>query len=107
MNQLTRSEQNGKIAGIGQEWLQRSVGEFFTAINWDLQPLEVQQIKQAGEAVWQGSKEPLSQMLSVTQFFSCFAWEGNKVAAPVPDTSKPAAQEGSNEFTLDDFSSLF
>ncbi|MBC6422584.1 MAG: hypothetical protein GDA43_15410 [Hormoscilla sp. SP5CHS1] len=104
MNQLTRSEQNGKIPGKRKEWLQRSVGEFFTGVNWDLQPLEVQQLKQAA---WQGSLEPLSQMLSVTQFFSCFAWEGSKVAAPVPETSKPAAQEGSNEFTLDDFSSLF
>lgn len=104
MNQLTIGEQNGKIAGISKEWLRRSVGEFFTAINWDLQPLEVQQIKQAA---WQGSKEQLSQMLSVSQFFSCFAWEGKQVAAPVPDKSEPAAEEGSNEFTLDDFSSLF
>jgi len=105
MNQLTRSPQNGKIHRRGKEWLQRSVGEFFTGINWDLQPLEIQQIKQAA---WQGSSEPLSQMLSVTKFFSCFVWEGNQVAAPVPDRSKPAAESGSsNEFTLDDFSSLF
>lgn len=105
MNQLTIGDRNGKIAGIAKEWLQRSVEEFFTAINWDLQTREVQQIKQAA---LQGSSEPLSQMLSVSQFFSCFAWEGKKVAAPVPDSSKPlAAESGTNEFTVDDFSSLF
>jgi hypothetical protein len=104
MNKLTISDTNGKRAGLPKEWLRRSVGEFFTAINWDLQQLLVQQIKQAA---WQGSNEPLSPMLSVSQFFSCFAWEGNQIAAPVPDRNAPAAESSSNALTLDDFSSLF
>lgn len=107
MNQLTISDTNGKRAGLPKEWLRRSVGEFFTAIDWDLQPLLVQQSEQAGAAVWQGSNEPLSPMLSVSQFFSCFPWEGKQVAAPVPGRIAPAAESSSNELTLDDFSSLF
>lgn len=100
---------NGSAAvSKSQAWLQMSVQKFFTAINWEDQPPEVQEIKQnAVEAAAQGYDAPLSLMLSVSQFFAAFPWDGNSVAmTPLSFAPAPAASE-SDGLTLDDFSGLF
>jgi hypothetical protein len=105
MSSTTLIRKNGFIpAAEPPSWLQSSVREFFSACNWEDQPPEVQELKLTA---LQGSTEPLSLTLSVRQFFGAIAWDGNAVAAPPPAESPSSASAPVDEFTLDDFSSLF
>lgn len=98
---------NGTARSLqSQSWLQASVKEFFTAFNWDDQPLEVQEIKL--QALTNGD-EPLSLTLTVGQFFGAFPWDGTEMAAPL-STADPLMREtplAQDSLTLDDFSDLF
>ncbi|MEB3337539.1 MAG: hypothetical protein VKJ46_08765 [Leptolyngbyaceae bacterium] len=106
MSPATLLSTNGN-AGMAQSqsWLQLSVKEFFTTVNWEDQLPEVQEIKLQA---LQGTDEFLKLTLSVSQFFGAVPWEGIMVAAPVP-TSLPPLEEvpESDSFTLDAFSDLF
>lgn len=82
-------------------WLESSVQEFFSALNWeDLPPT----IQRAGQDTSQYSDAPLSLDLSVSRFFAAVNWEGAAIAAPV---SVPTQSTSTDSFTLDDFSDLF
>ena len=107
MNQLTAMPNNGRSEKrTPSRWQQASVQDFFSSINWEMHPVEVQEFKQAR---LQGSTEPLSLMLSVAQFFSCMAWDGQPVVAPAIADSQTLEipQEATDDLTLDDFSDLF
>lgn len=107
MNQLTALLENGKSeAQISANWLQTSVQDFFSSINWEMAPVEVQQFKRES---LQASPELTSLTLSVARFFSCIPWEGQPVIAPsfAESENLEIEQEESEDLTLDDFSSLF
>ena len=93
-----------------QPWLQQSVRELFSAINWDDQPEEVHDLSQelALNAV-QGGNMSLSMTLTVRQFFSAVPWDGAEIAAmvvPAP-VEDPALANAADDLTLDGFSGLF
>ncbi len=96
---------NGK-AKASEKWLQHSVKEFFTAINWEQHPPEIHEIKQA---TIQGSDRPIPLTLSVGQFLNCIPWEGVKTAESTPQVvlDLEGTTTAVSDFTLDDFSSLF
>jgi hypothetical protein len=90
-----------------QSWLHHSVQKFFSGINWEDQPPEVQEIKlNIMEAAAQGQPTTLSLQLSVSQFFSAIAWDGTPVAAAPNNFLTPEASTA-NSFTLEDFTDLF
>ncbi len=82
------------------KWLESSVQEFFSALNWEDLPLDIQH----GEVTSQYSNAPLSLDLSVSRFFAAINWEGAAIAAPVSAITQPTSAD---RFTLDDFSDLF
>lgn len=82
-------------------WLESPVQEFFSALNWEDLPPNIQQI---GEVTPQYSDVTLSLNLSVSRFFAAINWEGAAIAAPV---SAPSETTSADSFTLDDFSDLF
>ncbi len=104
MSTMTLPHTNGsKIRHPSQSWMQISVQEFFTAINWEDNPPEVQQVKLAASEP--NSVSTLSMTMSVSQFFAALNWDGNAIAtAP---QNQPSQQPKPDEITLDDFSSLF
>lgn len=85
-------------------WLTQSVQQFFSSVNWDDNPPELQELKQTGA---QGVNTELSMTLTVSQFFSAVNWDGAAIAS-IPESQdlvEPIAP--ANDFTLDDFSNLF
>ncbi len=82
-------------------WLQSSVQEFFSTLNWEDSSLDTQQMNQVTS---QDSDAPLSLDLSVSNFFTAVNWEGAAIAAAVSAQPQPTSPES---FTLDDFSALF
>lgn len=84
-------------------WLQQSVQVFFSAINWEDHPPEVQEIKRTS---LHDSTASLSLSLSVCQFFAAIDWDDVAIAAPTTVAESPASPLA-NTLTLDDFSDLF
>jgi hypothetical protein len=102
MNSLTVSPNNGATAiGSPQSWLQLSVQKFFSTVNWDDNPPEMQEIKFTSQV----SSGPLSLTLSVSQFLAAFHWDGTTIAAAPAQPSVPAPP--ARDLTLEDFSNLF
>ena len=102
MSTLTLPQMNGsKAAKPTNHWLQASVHDFFSTINWEDHPPEVQETRAAAQA----HNEPLSLNTSVGRFFAAINWDGSAIAAPAP--IEPAKPQPSNDLTLDDFSDLF
>lgn len=95
--------QTNGAAAQSLDWLQQSVQQFFSAVNWDDQPPEIQHLLLNTEPE---TAQTLSLFLTVGQFFGAFNWEGHNVAASLKPTSEPVA-EAKDTFTLDDFSDLF
>ncbi|MEX0268134.1 hypothetical protein AB3R30_03240 [Leptolyngbyaceae cyanobacterium UHCC 1019] len=92
---------NGSAPIKTSNWLQSSVQEFFSTLNWEDLPPNIQPI---GEVTSQYSDAPLSLDLSVSRFFAAINWEGAAIAALV---SAPSPSPSADSFTLDDFSDLF
>lgn len=92
---------NGSAHTHSHNWLQSSVQEFFSTLNWEDLPPNIQQI---GEVTFQYSDAPLSLDLSVSRFLAAINWEGAAIAAPV---NAPTPSTSADSFTLDDFSDLF
>jgi len=85
-------------------WLTATVQQFFAAVNWDDQPLAVQELKRT--SIQTGG--PLSLTLTVSQFMSAFPWDGKAIAAPVAlEEVLPIAETKGPDLTVDDFSNLF
>ncbi|MFZ9737071.1 MAG: hypothetical protein ACO3EZ_03580 [Prochlorotrichaceae cyanobacterium] len=88
-------------------WLQATVKEFFSQVNWSDQPPEIQAIQMT---TLEGSTPELSLQLTVSQFFNAIPWDGKVVAAPataeVP-ISDDAPPSGSGEISVDDFADFF
>ncbi len=95
------SQTNG-ASDLSQGWLRQSIQQFFTAVNWDDQPLEIQNLRIASS---QEEAQGLSLFLPVNQFFSAFNWDGS-AAAPLKPT-RPTEKPAEDGLTLDDFSDLF
>ncbi len=107
MMTLTLPQTNGsKVSKVNSTWLQSSVQAFFSGINWEDNPPEVQQIKQNAAQSVGTNATPVSFTMSVSQFFAAINWDNATIAAPVQQTQSPG-QPKSNSITLDDFSSLF
>lgn len=87
-----------------QPWLQSSVQKFFSAVNWEDNPEEVQEMKLTAMA---NPNAPLSLTLSVSRFFATVNWEGAEIAADPTPVAPPPTSAPANDFTLDDFSGLF
>jgi hypothetical protein len=94
---------NGAVAS-GSPWLQQTVEQFFRVINWEDHPPEVQHLRQQTAA--QSTSEPVSLLLTVSQYFGAIAWDGNSVAQP-PKPIEPDRAKEPDGFTLNDFSDLF
>lgn len=106
MSTMTLPSTNGSSAyRPAQAWMQSSVQKFFSNINWEDNPPEVQEAKQASSEP--GHTGPLSLTMSVSQFFAALNWDGSAIAAPVPQAQEPPQPSKPDEITLDDFSSLF
>jgi hypothetical protein len=93
-----------KLYSKSDSWLQSSVQSFFTALNWEDSPPEVQEAKIA--SAQPGNTDPLSLTLSVSQFFAALNWDGTAIAAPIV-SEQPTLQPAADNFTLDSFSDLF
>ena len=97
---------NGSATAAVSNWLEWTVREFFTQVNWADQPPEVQAIH---ISTLEGETPELSLQLSVGQFFSSIPWDGKAVAAPVTETpvmeSAPASDSG--EIDVDAFADFF
>jgi hypothetical protein len=96
------AQANG-AAAKSSDWLQQSVQQFFSAVNWNDRPSVIQHLLLNTEL--ETAQTP-SLFLTVNQYFGAFDWEGRNVAAPLKSSTKPVA-EAKDEFTLDDFSDLF
>lgn len=106
MSTMTLPHTNGSAAFRSSEaWLQSSVQKFFTGINWDDNPPEVQKAKIASSEP--GNAGPLNLTMPVNQFFATFNWDGSAIAGAVPQQQSFSQTPKPNEITLDDFSSLF
>ncbi|MFQ3615365.1 MAG: hypothetical protein SNJ57_01840 [Cyanobacteriota bacterium] len=117
MNPTALMERNGfgkpgaSAAAKPASWLQQTTHSFFSSINWDDNPPEVEQVRLDATS----SDGPLSLMLTVRQFFTSVNWDGvsaststNRAIAPDVDLSLSAdPPPAANAFTLDDFSDLF
>ncbi|WP_421655738.1 hypothetical protein [Leptothermofonsia sp. ETS-13] len=105
MSTITLLHTNGsKARHLSQSWMQISVQKFFTAINWEDNPPEIQQVRLAASEP--NNISTLSMTMNVSQFFAALNWDGNEIAAVTQD--QPSIQPPKpDEITLDDFSNLF
>ncbi|MCU0523980.1 MAG: hypothetical protein MUF72_04050 [Elainella sp. Prado103] len=95
---------NGAAATVSG-WLKQTVHQFFSAVNWDDQPPEIQVLRQATH---QPQSHSLNLLLTVNQFFSTVNWEGGAIAQPIKPAADPlSTPDQTKGFTLDDFSGLF
>ncbi len=102
MSTLTLPTMNGSSASLpSTDWLQSSVQEFFTALNWD----DLPPISQSESQAFHQGTEPLTFEMSVSRFFTAIPWDGNAIAAAVSLPQSPPST--ADELTLDDFSDLF
>jgi hypothetical protein len=104
MTALTLPQTNGSQAGSPMNsWLQSTVRDFFTTINWEDRPPDIQPL--VALPLEESTDEPLNLGMSVCKFFGSFNWDGAEIAAPVK--VQPTAFPPQSDFTLDDFSGLF
>jgi hypothetical protein len=80
------------------DWRSQCVGAFFSNIAWDGQHFQNQ--TDATEA-----SKPLSYLLPVRSFFSCFVWQERPNIGVIPQLSPRATKV--LELSLDDLSDLF
>ncbi len=108
MNAPTLASMNGS-APFSQSWLQQSVQEFFSGINWENTPQIVYELSQELTASGlQGTEVSLSLALTVSQFFAAIPWDGATIAAlPTPAVVEAPSPDDVNSLTLDGFSDLF
>lgn len=89
-------------------WLQISTRKFFSSINWDDNPPEIQEIKQ--QVADSPPTVEAGPDLTVAQFFATVNWDDEAV---VPSSStgdtflSELLEEPLSNFTLDNFSDLF
>jgi hypothetical protein len=103
MSSLTLPQMNGSHKSQPLfNWLEASVHDFFSTMNWDDHPPE---IHASVTGLAENTKEPPSLEMSVSRFFATIEWGGHAIANSTPVAPpQPIAQQ---EFTLDDFSGLF
>jgi hypothetical protein len=111
MSSTLLAEKNGSTSQVQPDpWKRQSIRQFFSAVNWDDHPPEIQQLRAtlAAQPKAQLSREPMSMKLSVQQFFNAVNWEDAAIAETsthMPPNRSP--QNSGGTFTLDDFSDLF
>lgn len=107
MSTLTLPQMNGSsVYKPSDAWLQASVQEFFSAVNWDDHALVQPSSDSSSATVTTGKSEALNLEMSVSRFFAAINWDGNAIAAPT-QINEPTPAKPKQEFTLDDFSDLF
>ena len=103
----TLTPQNGHRPTSDQSWLEVTVRDFFTQVNWADQPPEIQAIQ---ITTLEGTAPEMSLQLTVSQFFQSIPWDGKTVAAPavaeelMGDASPPPSGDA---FSVDDFADFF
>lgn len=103
MSSLTLPPMNGsRLPQPLVNWLEASVHDFFSTVNWDNHPPE---IHASVTGLLESPKELPSLEMSVSRFFATIAWDGHTIADTPP--VKPPQPTAQQEFTLDDFSGLF
>lgn len=104
MSTVALPHKNGSAAvAPADSWLLASVQKFFTGINWEDNPPEVQEIRMA--AASEAGATSLNMTMSVCQFFAAVNWDGTEIAAAPAPVVEPVSKP--DDLTLDDFSSLF
>lgn len=106
MSSMVLMPTNGS-SSHAKSWMQQSVQQFFSGFNWEDHPPEIQNLR---ATAGQRGDEPLSLILTVSQFFGAVNWEGGAIAALPSHSIEQAASAsptGIDAFTLDDFSDLF
>jgi hypothetical protein len=109
VNLAARNGNSRHTQGSGKpsDWLQWTVKEFFTHVNWSDQPPEIQAIQ---ITTLEGGTPELSLQLTVSQFFSSIPWDGKVAAAPVAAevlVSDDAPPSGKSDMSVDDFADFF
>jgi hypothetical protein len=106
LNGNSNGTSNG-VSSQGSDWLQWTVKEFFTHVNWSDQPPEIQSIQ---ISTLEGGTPELSLQLTVSQFFSAIPWDGKIAAAPVAAevlVAEDAPPSGKADLNVDDFADFF
>jgi len=111
MSSATLLHTNGSKPHVDMDaWLQTSTRKFFSSVNWDDNPPEIQEIKQkVADTPTPESVEALNQDVTVGQFFAAVNWDDEAAVAPPAsdDFLAELLEEPANSFTLEDFSDLF
>ncbi len=114
MSPLTLAHNNGSAAiAPSPAWLQQSVREFFTNINWEnrviVQPASAPTLESLDDLGVAPVGIQLNLAMRVNEYFAAIPWDGiPMIAAPPPVAAEAVAvEQESTGFTLDDFSDLF
>jgi hypothetical protein len=103
LNHSNHPNHSNGLGATSPAWLLQSVQQFFQGVNWENQSPEIQSLRLAAAQ----PNQTLSLLLSVNQFFSTFNWD-DMVNRSIPVVnSRLEANAKADDFTLDDFSSLF
>lgn len=111
MNAAPLVSMNGS-APFTRSWLQQSVQEFFSGINWEDKPIEIYELSQglAAGTLYHTPDVALSLSLTVSQFMAAIPWDGATIGA-LPTTTAPVDddfdQDSPDSLTLEGFSDLF
>ena len=102
-NYSNHSNHSNGLGATSPAWLLQSVQQFFQGVNWENQSPAIQSLRLAAAQ----PNQTLSLLLPVNQFFSAFNWD-DPVNQSMPAANIQAeADAKADDFTLDDFSSLF
>jgi len=102
-SQNGNSNHSNGLRASSPAWLTQSVQQFFQGINWENHPPEIQHLRLAAAQ----PNQTLSLLLPVNQFFSAFNWDGTVNRSMPVANIQAEANAKADDFTLDDFSSLF
>lgn len=109
MSSATLLHTNGSTPHIDMDaWSTVSTRQFFSSVNWDDHPPEVQEVKQKVRET--ESPSELGTDLTVGQFFSSVNWDDEAAVKPPAASDDFLAElldEPAKDFTLDEFSDLF
>ncbi len=117
MSTMTLLQRNGSAKGMqspgtqSDDWLQRSVQQFFQTVNWEgrvLSPPPAQELAD-DVAPMSFTPNPLDLTMSVTDYFNAIPWDGVPVIAALIPSDEPEdmSSVADQEVTLDDFFGSF
>ncbi len=112
MSPLTLAHNNGSAAiAPSPAWLQESVREFFTNINWEnrviVQPTPAPTLELLDDLGTAPVGIQLHLAMRVNEYFGAIPWDGLPIVAAPPPVEEVVVEQENTGFTLDDFSDLF